>query len=244
MEPRDSDYYRERLLREKQSILRQIGNIDDDNYAGLSHTLKESTGELSSYDNHPADEGLNTYEREKDLGLKDNAQQLLKQIDDALKQLEDGEYGVCEYCGEEIGAKRLEVVPYATYCVDCKEQHELDSGHFEAEDRPVEEEAISAFEHGFNDDTDDVGFDGEDSWQKVAQYGTVNTPSDVNDAISQADSYINADEEQGSVDWGDRVTDQGFTVDNEEYGDENVLNWQPTIENEVIEDEIEEEIEE
>jgi YteA family regulatory protein len=235
-----NDYYRDRLLREKDSLLEQIENIDDYNYTGLGHSLKESTSELSSYDNHPADQAPNTFEREKDLGLKDNTFQLLKAVDDALDKIETEEYGICECCGKKINEVRLEVVPYSTYCVDCKTEQELSS---DTTDRPVEEDTLAPYGKAFNDDTGNVGFDAEDSWQAVARYGTSNTPSDINDAVKQSETYIDANEKQGTVDWADRVSDQGFTSGDEEFGDENILNWQPTTGQEEVK-ELEEEFQE
>ena len=50
-------------------------------------------------------------------GLEENAEQILREIDDALARIEDGSYGTCTVCGEEIPRERLEAVPYATLCV-------------------------------------------------------------------------------------------------------------------------------
>ncbi|WP_255361587.1 MULTISPECIES: TraR/DksA C4-type zinc finger protein [unclassified Candidatus Frackibacter] len=229
----NDDYYKQKLLEEKERLIGQIKNLEDKNYTGLDHSLRESTSELSNYDNHPADQALNTYEREKDLGLRDNEYQLLKQVDDALEQLEEGNYGVCEYCQKKIDPERLEAVPYTTYCRDCREAHDLTAN---TTDRPIEEDTLAPYGRAFKDDTDNVGFDAEDSWQAVAQYGTSNTPSDVADAVEQADAYIDAAEPIGIVGWEDRITDQGFTTGDEEFGDENILNWQPTTGAEELED--------
>ncbi|SKA02650.1 TraR/DksA C4-type zinc finger protein [Selenihalanaerobacter shriftii] len=229
----DNEHYKRQLLREKQRLLEQIENIDDTNYTGLGHSVRESTSELSNYDNHPADQALNTYEREKDLGLRDNAYQLLKQVEDALEQIESGNYGVCESCGQSINEERLDIMPYTTYCAECREKYDM---AFETTDRPVEEDVLEPYGRAFNDNTGDVGFDGEDSWQAVAQYGTSNTPSDVADAVEQADVYIDSNEAHGSVDWTDRVSDQGFTTGDEEFDDENIVSWQPTTGAEELED--------
>ncbi len=50
--------------------------------------------------------------------------QNLNKIDEALRKLEEGTYGICEDCGSEIGEERLKVIPYALYCVDCMERRE------------------------------------------------------------------------------------------------------------------------
>lgn len=61
-------------------------------------------------------------ERERDLGLmlSERDQRKLTEIDDALRRIEEGTYGICEECGSEIGSGRLKVMPFARVCVDCK----------------------------------------------------------------------------------------------------------------------------
>lgn len=59
--------------------------------------------------------------RELELILTDREKQKLKQIDDALDRIEEGSYGLCEECGIKIPRARLKVVPFAKYCVECKE---------------------------------------------------------------------------------------------------------------------------
>ena len=60
-------------------------------------------------------------------GLDDEAATELNQINEALARLDAGEYGFCKSCGNEIGAMRLEALPYATLCIDCAEgAEELD----------------------------------------------------------------------------------------------------------------------
>ena len=94
-------------------------------------------------------------------------------------------------------------------CVECKDLME----HFDPpRSRPIEEELLDPpFYRTFTDDSDNVVFDGEDTWQKVARYGTSNTPQDVPGAITSDDAYYDADERQGEVGWGDGIEDAGFT---------------------------------
>lgn len=230
----DEEYYKKKLLQERERLIEQVDSFDDKNYAGLDHSLKESTSELSTYDNHPSDQAPNTFEREKDLGLQYNSHRLLQKIDDALNKLEAGDYGTCDICQEEINKERLELIPYTTRCVECNRVQQR-YAEDETTDRPAAEDTLEPpFERTFNDDTTSISFDGEDSWQSVAQYGTVNTPSDITEAVEQDEVYIDANENQGSAEWGDRVTDQGFTTGNEEYNDENLLSHQPTVDEEEI----------
>jgi RNA polymerase-binding protein DksA len=89
-------------------------------------TMEDETGEVnaSGADNHPADAATVTYDRELDQGLEESAEDVLVKIDAALKKIEDGTYGTCESCGEPIGEERLEAMPWATLCIDCKRREE------------------------------------------------------------------------------------------------------------------------
>ena len=60
------------------------------------------------------------YEREKILALVRNLEEKLYDLSHALESMEDGSYGKCEVCGQDIGRERLEALPYTTYCVNCK----------------------------------------------------------------------------------------------------------------------------
>ncbi len=171
-----------------------------------SEPLKESTGELSGYDNHTSDLGAETFEREKDLGVKDNARIMLMKVNHALDKIKEGTYGICERCGKPIGEERLEAAPYTTLCIDCKnEEEKLD----DSSPRPVEEEILRyPFGRSFSDEWDRNMYDGEDAWQDVARYGTANSPQDVPGAVDYTETYVDGDEKRGIVDKGDEIIDE------------------------------------
>jgi len=75
------------------------------------------SGELSTADQHPAELGSETFERELELTTLTILEGELKDIDDALGRLDRGTYGICEECGKLIDEARLEAVPWARYCV-------------------------------------------------------------------------------------------------------------------------------
>ena len=77
-----------------------------------------STGELSTLDQHPADLGTETFEREKDTALLATLEREISEIDAALERIEAGTYGKCERCGGDIGSERLEAVPVTRFCVE------------------------------------------------------------------------------------------------------------------------------
>jgi RNA polymerase-binding protein DksA len=111
----DTDRFREELEQVRERLNRTIENHD---IGGAS--LTEATGELlsGSADNHMADTASETYERELDEGLEEDAREQLRQVEKALARIEAGEYGRCEVCGKEIPTERLEAVPSATLCID------------------------------------------------------------------------------------------------------------------------------
>jgi len=70
--------------------------------------LSDATGELSTYDNHPADVGTETYERARDLALEEKMSNDLAQVSQALELIDQGRYGTCQICGMDILFERLE----------------------------------------------------------------------------------------------------------------------------------------
>ncbi|MGH9040919.1 MAG: TraR/DksA C4-type zinc finger protein [Acidimicrobiia bacterium] len=85
--------------------------------AETSESEGEQFSELASHDQHQADLGTETFEREKDFSLLEQLEAELGDLDRALRKLDDGTYGICEACGETIPAERLEAVPGARLCV-------------------------------------------------------------------------------------------------------------------------------
>jgi RNA polymerase-binding transcription factor DksA len=84
----------------------------------VSGNSEEATQELASYDQHLADEGTETFERERDISVLQRVEAQLGEIDAALARIEAGTYGTCELCGKPIGDERLEAMPAARYCLE------------------------------------------------------------------------------------------------------------------------------
>lgn len=84
-----------------------------------SGSITDETGDLSvGQDDHIADTASETFMRELDGGLEENAEHLLGKVESALQRIDDGTYGTCIMCGREIPEERLQAVPYATLCLD------------------------------------------------------------------------------------------------------------------------------
>ena len=116
----DTARFREALLEERTRVEAAIQNLHDENPG----TLSEDAGEETAYDNHLADTATETYDRELDYTLEENSEHVLADIDAALKRIEEGTYGICTNCGEPIAVERLEALPWATLCIDCKRDRE------------------------------------------------------------------------------------------------------------------------
>ena len=110
----DTDGYRTRLREARGRLTNAVDFLERENPGSLGDELGEPTG----IDNHLGDTATATYDRELDEGLEDGAQQALREIDHALRKIDDGTYGTCEVCGRQIAPERLEAIPWARLCID------------------------------------------------------------------------------------------------------------------------------
>ncbi|CAG7621080.1 TraR/DksA C4-type zinc finger protein [Paenibacillus allorhizosphaerae] len=183
-------------LREEKQWL--DAHFESGNNYGLEQSMRDNTGELSAYDNHPADLGSEMFEREKDIALNENAERHLTDINEALQRIESGDYGVCRTCGKAISFERLEAMPTTAYCVD-----HVPDPHV-SERRPVEEKIMAPpFGRTSLDELPEQNqFDGEDAWQIVESWGSSNSPA-MAENPNKSDSYnemeVEPDENEGYV---------------------------------------------
>lgn len=113
-----------------------------------SMSQKESLAEDSAYDQHPGDMGTETFERSKDLGIKDGLETSIAKVKGALDRIKRGTYGYCLSCKQPIPIERLRAVPEAELCVSCQEAQEV----VPPSRRPVEEQVIRQDFPGSGDD--------------------------------------------------------------------------------------------
>ncbi len=121
MNKRDLEKFEKLLLAKRQQLIEEFGLLKS---AGMDTTIKEKTGDLSSYSYHMADQGTDAMEREKTFYFASKSGRLLYHIDQALRRVRNKTYGKCEECGEQINRERLEAVPHARLCLKCKELEE------------------------------------------------------------------------------------------------------------------------
>lgn len=110
------------LLRERDKILRSLGRFQQQ--SKLSRDSADA--DLSSYSFHMADQGTDAMEREKSFLFASKEGRYLYRIEEALRRLyaDPKAFGVCHGCKNEIPFARLEALPHARYCLDCKRREE------------------------------------------------------------------------------------------------------------------------
>ena len=111
---------RQLLITERAKLAGEIKAIAQD----TAKSPREASGDLSAYTVHMADMAADTYERELSMNIVSSEQELLYQIDDALKRLDDGSFGVCQQCNQPVSMSRLKAVPYASMCISCQRAKE------------------------------------------------------------------------------------------------------------------------
>lgn len=118
---KEAKQYRMSLLKLKERITEDIKHISED---ALKKSQKDASGDMSGYTLHLADVATDAYDREFSLGLASNDRDVLIQIDDALKRIEEGTYGSCEQCKKAIAKIRLKALPFARLCLKCQKDQE------------------------------------------------------------------------------------------------------------------------
>jgi RNA polymerase-binding protein DksA len=117
----DTDRFRTILVEERQRVLDAISYLHEETPGSLEDEAGEIVG---SSDNHLAETASVTLDREIDYTLEENSEHVLSEIEAALERIAEGTYGTCRTCGEPISEERLEAIPYATQCIDCKRREE------------------------------------------------------------------------------------------------------------------------
>lgn len=111
---------RRQLLEHQQELNIELEELEK---AAFNASQSEMSGEVS-YDEDYADAGSFTFEREKDLSIANNVQDLIDKIQRAVAKIDEGTYGICEVCGNRIEPARLKALPHALLCVKDKTAEE------------------------------------------------------------------------------------------------------------------------
>ena len=115
----NTEHFRDLLLERRSQVANALHHLHEQN----SNSLEDETEE-ETYDNHLADSATATLNREIDYTLEENSEHVLSAIEEALSRIDEGTFGTCARCGKPIAEERLEAIPYATRCIDCKRLEE------------------------------------------------------------------------------------------------------------------------
>ena len=116
MNEKDLQHFKEIILKEKEKLVKKMGTHRE----ATMETIKNASGEHSTYSFHMADQGTDSQEREKAFIFAHRADHYLRHLEEALRRIERGEYGICQGCNQPIAHSRLEAVPIAKMCFECK----------------------------------------------------------------------------------------------------------------------------
>ena len=105
------------LLKRKEQILKDLNNISEKENTESGEDFKATFPEYGDKDDENAQE-INEYST--NLATEQVLEKTIKDINIALERIENGSYGVCKYCGEAIGKKRMQARPVASSCIECK----------------------------------------------------------------------------------------------------------------------------
>lgn len=116
------DHLEKRLLEERARALKALGLFDE----RTKEDRASSDSELASYTDHMADQGTEAQEREKAAAFATKEGRYLYRLEEALRRLyaHPKAFGTCHTCGTEVGFERLDALPHARYCIDCKVKEE------------------------------------------------------------------------------------------------------------------------
>jgi RNA polymerase-binding protein DksA len=118
---KELEYFKKLILQRKEELLDELQHSLEDT---LKKSPREAAGDVSGYAFHMADLATDTYDREFSLDLASNERQLLYEINEALKRLQEGNFGICEECKSSISKTRLKAIPYTRLCLKCQETKE------------------------------------------------------------------------------------------------------------------------
>ena len=118
MPKKQLQHFEKRLMEERRRAVKELGHYGE--------SSQDNDGDLSSYSFHMADQGTDAMEREKAFLFASQEGRFLWHIDEALRRLyrSPETFGRCHSCGNEIAFERLDALPHARFCIECKQREE------------------------------------------------------------------------------------------------------------------------
>jgi DnaK suppressor protein len=111
------EYFRGLLQEEMRTLLEEAGK-----------TVSEMTADTTNFPD-PNDRATQESDRSFELRIRDRERKLINKIKDALERIDDGSFGICDMCGDDISEARLKARPVTTLCIDCKMEQERQEKH-------------------------------------------------------------------------------------------------------------------
>jgi len=121
MNAKERKEYEKILLDKRAQLLKELGLIEE---ATFNKTAKDSSGDISAYAFHLADQASDFSEREKAFHFASREGRYLHHIEEALRRVKEKDYGLCFECKKPINPSRLKAVPHARLCIKCKSAEE------------------------------------------------------------------------------------------------------------------------
>ncbi|OGS36963.1 MAG: hypothetical protein A2293_01950 [Elusimicrobia bacterium RIFOXYB2_FULL_49_7] len=121
MNAKDRKMYEKILLEKKATLLKELGLIEE---ATFNQSSKDAAGDISAYAYHLADQATDFQDREKAFLFASREGRFLHHIEEALRRVNDKDYGLCFECKHPIDTERLKAVPHARLCIKCKSAEE------------------------------------------------------------------------------------------------------------------------
>jgi DnaK suppressor protein len=113
MDKRKVGHYRKQLLAKQEEIRRMVARSEQDG--------READNEITQ---DLADRAANSYTKEFLFHQSDDNRRILQLIQEALRRADEGSYGLCVECQQDVQGKRLDAVPWARHCIECQEKQE------------------------------------------------------------------------------------------------------------------------
>lgn len=204
---KDNEHLKDMLLKQSGEIEKTIIKMKENDTANNSEFYPT---ELSSYDNHPAELGTELFQVELNSALIVHQEHLLKEINEAIKRIDKGLYGKCDFCGKDIGEERLNIVPQARLCIECEESKAIDP-EILRNSRPNEELVLDApIGRKYLNQREDDEHEGIDQFNDLMKYGSSDSPQDLGGYGDYEEFYTNEIDHQGIVDDMDQVTNEEY----------------------------------
>lgn len=113
--------YRKILLEKQNQLAQHIQSMEK---SVLESPMRDATGDLTNLPTHIADISTDTFSQNLAIELLAGEEEVMRAIAEALERIDEGSFGICENCHQEIPHKRLEHIPFTKLCVKCKSEEE------------------------------------------------------------------------------------------------------------------------